>query len=108
MGGGALEEKVHLVKWSIVCKTKSTGGLEVCSLLLFNKALLCKWCWRFASEGDSLWKKIIKGKFGEEEGGWRARVVRDSYGVGIGGVVRSRYVRFFRPCLPYLIPKRHG
>ncbi|RVW60969.1 hypothetical protein CK203_051348 [Vitis vinifera] len=29
---------------------------------------------------DSLWKKIIRGKFGEEEEGWKSGVVRDSYG----------------------------
>ncbi|RVW14191.1 Signal peptide peptidase-like 2 [Vitis vinifera] len=51
------------------------------SLSLFNKALLCKWCWHFASEGDSLWKKIIKCKFGEKEGGggqeWRVKFWKD-------------------------------
>ena len=25
-----------------------------------------------------------------------------------GGVVRNLYVRFFHPCLPYLIPKKLG
>ena len=47
---------------------------------MFNKALLCKWYCCFASEGDSLWKTIIRGKFGEEEEGWKSGVVRDSYG----------------------------
>ncbi|RVW29973.1 hypothetical protein CK203_101379 [Vitis vinifera] len=36
--------------------------------------LACKiGCKHFSSERNSLWKKIIKGKFGEEEGGWRSR-----------------------------------
>ena len=43
-GGGALENKMHLVKWSSICKAKSKGGLGVHSLSLLNKALLCKWC----------------------------------------------------------------
>ena len=43
-GGGALENKMHLVKWSSVCKAKLKGRLGVCSLSLLNKALLCKWC----------------------------------------------------------------
>ena len=42
--GGALENKLHLVKWSIVYKAKLKGGLGVHSLSLLNKALLCKWC----------------------------------------------------------------
>ena len=41
-GGGALEQKPHLVRWPIVCKDKSIGGLGVKSLGLFNKALLGK------------------------------------------------------------------
>ena len=82
-GGGALENKMHLVKWSSICKAKSKGGLGVRSLSLPNKALFCKWSWGFSSESDSLWKKIIKGKFGEEEGGWRLGVVIELYGVGV-------------------------
>ncbi|RVW84765.1 LINE-1 retrotransposable element ORF2 protein [Vitis vinifera] len=92
--GGVLEKKVHLIKWSTVCKAKSKGGLGVWSLLLFNKALLCKWCWRFASEGDSLWKKIIKGKFGEEKGRWRSGVVRDSFGVGVWKEIEKHWELF--------------
>ena len=82
-GKGVLEKKIHLVKWSTICKAKSKGGLGVRSFLLFNKTLLCKWCWCFTSERDLLWKKIIKGKFGEEKGGWRSGVLRDPYGVGV-------------------------
>ena len=81
-GGEALENKLLLVKWSIVCKAKSKGGLGVCSLSLLNKALLCKWCWLYSSEGDSLRKNIVRGKLGDEEGGQRSDVERDSYGIG--------------------------
>ena len=89
--GGALEKKIHLVKWSIVCKTKSKGGLGIRSLLLLNNAFLCKWCWRFSSEKDLLWKKIIRGKFKEEEGGWRSGVVRDSYIVEVWEEIKKQW-----------------
>lgn len=39
-GGGALENKLHLMKWPTVCKAKSKGGLGVHSVSLLNKALL--------------------------------------------------------------------
>ena len=82
-GGGALENKMHVVKWSSVCKAKPKGRLGVCSLSLLNKALLCKWCWRFSSERDSLWKKIIQGKFWEEERGWKSGMVKEPDRVGV-------------------------
>ena len=68
-GGGNLERKPHLVNWKTVCLEKSRGGLGVRSLSKMNKALLCKWCWRFANERDSLWRLVISTKFGEEDGG---------------------------------------
>ena len=42
MGGGALEQKLHLVRWSNVCLDKRKGGLGVKSLGTFNRALLGK------------------------------------------------------------------
>ena len=53
-GGGALEQKPHLVRWSIVCEDKSKGGFGVKNLGSFNKALLGKWAWRFANEKKAL------------------------------------------------------
>ena len=43
--------------------------LEVKNLGCLIKALLSKWCWRFAMERGTLWNKVIKGKYGKQEGG---------------------------------------
>ncbi|RVW82307.1 putative ribonuclease H protein [Vitis vinifera] len=67
-GGGALERKIHLVKWELVCLEKDNGGLGVKSLSILNKALLCKWSWRFAMEREAFWNQVIRGKYGEEQG----------------------------------------
>ncbi|KAL6312581.1 hypothetical protein AAG906_005977 [Vitis piasezkii] len=48
-GGGNLERKPHLVRWELVCLSKRKGFGVKC-LSTFNKALLCKWNWRFANE----------------------------------------------------------
>ena len=42
-GGGALNQKPHLVRWNLVCLEKRKGGLGVRNLTLMNSALLCKW-----------------------------------------------------------------
>ncbi|RVX19039.1 Transposon TX1 uncharacterized 149 kDa protein [Vitis vinifera] len=88
-GGGALERKPHLVNWDTVCMDKRKGGLGVRRLSILNRALLCKWNWRFAIERENLWRHVISRKFGEEEGGWSSRDVRESYGVGFWKEIRK-------------------
>lgn len=83
MVGGALEKKLHLVKWSIICTNKREGGLGFRRLSILIKTLLGKWCGRFGLERDSFWEMVMKSKYGEEVRGWCSRVVRESYGVGV-------------------------
>ena len=68
-GGGNLERKLHLEKWKVICMSKDKGGLGIRGLLNLNRALLGKWNWRFAIEDNTLWKDIIRLKYGAEEGG---------------------------------------
>ncbi|RVX20512.1 Transposon TX1 uncharacterized 149 kDa protein [Vitis vinifera] len=89
VGGGALERKPHLVNWDTVCMDKRKGGLGVRRLSILNRALLCKWNWRFAIERENFWRHVISRKFGEEEGGWSSREVRESYGVGFWKEIRK-------------------
>ncbi|RVW70344.1 hypothetical protein CK203_048761 [Vitis vinifera] len=55
-GGGALEQKPYLVR-----------------------ALLGKWVWRFANERKALWNQVIRGKYGEERGGWRSSSNKEAW-----------------------------
>ncbi|RVX10791.1 LINE-1 retrotransposable element ORF2 protein [Vitis vinifera] len=82
-GGGALEKRPHLVKWAVVCTHKKMGGLGIRNLSILNRALLCKWSWRFAVERDSYWKLIISTKYGVERGGWSTCGAREGHGVGL-------------------------
>ena len=59
------------------------GGLGIRNLSILNRALLCKWSWRFAVERDSYWKLIISMKYGIERGGWSTRRAREGHGVGL-------------------------
>ena len=64
-------------------------------LKVFNQVLLGKWLWRFPLERESFWRKVIVGKFGEEEGGWTTREVRDSYGMDLWKYIRKGWEDFF-------------
>ena len=88
-GGGALENKPHLVSWKVICAAKKDGGLGIRSLATFNKALHGKWLWRFANENDPLWNQIISSKYDLQEGEWCSKGVRDSYEVGVWKTIRN-------------------
>ncbi|RVW76644.1 putative ribonuclease H protein [Vitis vinifera] len=93
-GGGALENKPHLVGWKVICADKKEGGLGIRSLATFNKALLRKWLWRFTNENEPLWKQIIFSKYNLQEGGWCSKGVRDCYGVGVWKAIRKGWEKF--------------
>ncbi|RVW89589.1 hypothetical protein CK203_036424 [Vitis vinifera] len=73
----------------VICAAKKDGGLGICSLATFNKALLGKWLWRFANENESLWKQIISTKYDLQEGGWCSKGARDRHGVGVWKAIRN-------------------
>ena len=52
-----------------MCTEKKKWGLGPRSFSNLNKALLCKWSWRFANERNVLWRKVVSSKFGENSGG---------------------------------------
>ncbi|XP_058185636.1 uncharacterized protein LOC131302861 [Rhododendron vialii] len=68
------KRKMHLVKWEVICKKKENGGLGVKNLLIQNLSLLAKWWWRFNSEPDSLWVKVIRGKYNLDHNCWLPRM----------------------------------
>ena len=79
-----MEKRPHLVKWVVVCSLKKMGELGIRNLSILNRALLCKWSWRFAVERESFWKLVISRKFGKEGGGWSSRELGRAMGWGFG------------------------
>nr|GEX04621.1 putative RNA-directed DNA polymerase, eukaryota, reverse transcriptase zinc-binding domain protein [Tanacetum cinerariifolium] len=49
------ESKISWVPWKKVLAAKEHGGLGVSSFWALNRALLCKWFWRFLNRDNSLW-----------------------------------------------------
>lgn len=46
-----------------ILRKLEVGGLGIKDLSLFNKSLLGKWRWGFATEPDNLWCRVIKSKY---------------------------------------------
>ncbi|GJU31029.1 RNA-directed DNA polymerase, eukaryota, partial [Tanacetum coccineum] len=53
------DKKITWVSWSKVLAAKEYGGLGVSSYYALNRALLFKWVWRFTSQDNSLWFRVI-------------------------------------------------
>jgi hypothetical protein len=49
-------------------------------LIVFNKALLGKWMWRFGVEESKFWRRVLVAKYGVTRRGWCTRLVRGSHG----------------------------
>ena len=90
-GGGSLEKKPHLVNWMTLCTKKKKGGLGLRRFSNLNKVLLCKWCWRFVNERNSLWRKVISSKFGEGIGGWSFGNIKGGFRVGLWREIRKEW-----------------
>uniref|UniRef100_A0A2N9I206 Reverse transcriptase zinc-binding domain-containing protein n=1 Tax=Fagus sylvatica TaxID=28930 RepID=A0A2N9I206_FAGSY len=95
-GGMGDEFKHHLVKWDTVCTPKAEGGLGIRSLVLFNRALLGKWMWRFGLEEHHLWRRVLVAKFGIEAGGWRTKHSRGPHGCGLWKGIMSGWQEYFQ------------
>ncbi|KAI3742186.1 hypothetical protein L1987_59866 [Smallanthus sonchifolius] len=58
-GGSSEERKMHWVDWDRVSCHKKEGGLGLNKLKVVNTSLLAKWGWRYKTEKNNLWKRVI-------------------------------------------------
>ncbi|MFS8029189.1 putative reverse transcriptase zinc-binding domain-containing protein [Helianthus anomalus] len=57
--GSNNDKKMSWVAWKIVTTSKKNGGLGITKIRDVNLALLSKWAWRFKTQKDSLWCKVV-------------------------------------------------
>ena len=77
------------MNWSKVCSPIQFGGLAIRNLRCFNEALLEKWLWIFGYEREALWRRVIRVKYGSEEGGWCSNSILGSYGVSLSKIISN-------------------
>lgn len=51
------------VSWKSVCKPKDSGEVGIKDNVLFNRALLTKWLWRFIKESDAIWIGVLQQRY---------------------------------------------
>jgi len=91
-----VEFKYHLVSWTRVCTPIFKGGLGIRSLVLFNRALLGNWLWRFGMERDAWWRVAVDSKCGSLWGGWCFCEFAGTFGVGLWKYIRKGWETFSR------------
>jgi len=64
-------------------------------LVMFNRALLGKWLWRFGIESDTWWRVALDSKFGSLWGGWCSLEPVGAFGVGLWKNIRKGWETFF-------------
>ena len=62
-GSSETTRKIHWVGWQKVTKPKEEGGLGLQEAKGRNTTLLAKLNWRFHTEDDNLWVRVLKGKY---------------------------------------------
>jgi hypothetical protein len=93
-GGVGEEFKFRLVNWLKVCSPIREGGLGIRNLRCFNRALLGKWLWRYASKPGAYWRKVVEAKYGSERGGWSSRVRAGPHGMGLWKSISKEWHHF--------------
>ena len=60
-------KKMHWVNWRKVTRPKAVGGLGLQTAKGRNTALLAKLNWRLHTEGNALWARVLKAKYGTRQ-----------------------------------------
>jgi len=92
--GPNLKRRRFNFNWHTICSSKVSGGLGVRNLIMFNKALMGKWLWRYTMERDALWRKVVDVKYGSMRGGWCSKEVGGSFGFGVWKSIRRGWDAF--------------
>ncbi|GJW72625.1 putative RNA-directed DNA polymerase [Tanacetum coccineum] len=66
--GVQMIKKIPWISWDKVIATRDFGGLGIGSLKIYNQTMLTKWWWRFYTEDNALWNKVVCSIYGPTGG----------------------------------------
>lgn len=69
-GSTGCTRKIHWVWSNEVCRPVDSEGLGLKDLKGTNRAVLNKWIWKFGSNRNAPWRRVVVAKYGEEQFGW--------------------------------------
>ena len=75
MERGSSREKTILCEWLITYKGKRKVDWVFEIFLSSTRLFFSKWNWCYACKSESLWKWLVIGNFGEEEGWFYGRFI---------------------------------
>jgi hypothetical protein len=58
------QKRISWIKWDVLCLPKKKGGLGVRDIRVVNISLLAKWRWRLLFEDHTVWKEVLRSKYG--------------------------------------------
>lgn len=62
-GSTSKKRKAHLLAWDVIARPRAEGGLGIRPMQQTNRALMAKLGWRTLQEPNSLWSRVIRGKY---------------------------------------------
>nr|GEZ23180.1 RNA-directed DNA polymerase, eukaryota, reverse transcriptase zinc-binding domain protein [Tanacetum cinerariifolium] len=63
-GHGSNSKKASWINWKKALASEERGGLGISSLYALNRGLFFKWIWRFVTQKNSLWARVIQAVHG--------------------------------------------
>ncbi|CAL1392719.1 unnamed protein product [Linum trigynum] len=89
-------QRIPLVRWDLCKVSKHNSGLGIVDIKSFNKAMLAKWLWRFASENNSWWKELINTKYSDSQSIWQSDRCKSGFSGLVWANITREYETFWK------------